>query len=325
MFFTYIGNHKRAKTSFSVGLLITAIWVLLFATLLISLKDYIPLLFSSDQCILKGLNIQLYIAALCIIFEHLSLYLQFVVIGMGKQFYGSIACLFSYALVGVPTALILVFVKNLGALGYWIGLFAANIVETGLYLIYVLCLDWRKVAFEAQKRAQVLPTPLVSLTSNNEVNLADLDTSSTSLLNETTKANSSINESPSSSINESASVSINESTISSKNELEGGGISQQSESNSLENLSNGEEFNGDMDPNQETSVAFIQQNQKLSVRTALLRGIVFLGMAVYLTIMWIVSVSYTYPSTGTCVSSILNSTTNGTASIFNETDGQCNV
>ena len=60
----------------------------------------------------------------------------------------------AYYVCGLPTGIVLVFVKDLGALGMWAGLAVAIYVQCFVQILLLVCMDWNKEAQLAMKRGK---------------------------------------------------------------------------------------------------------------------------------------------------------------------------
>ena len=152
-YFPLVGNHKGAKQAIFVILTLDAIWVVFITALIISLKDYIPMIFTSDLDVLQAMGSIMYVAAAVIVMGNFQLILAGIIRGSGKQSSGAIANFVSFLLFSVPLGIVLVFVVHMGILGYWLGLLTGEVVQTLIYGVIILTIRWKKQAVRAQKMA----------------------------------------------------------------------------------------------------------------------------------------------------------------------------
>ncbi len=141
-----VGNlklmNRAAIASFHIGF----VWNVISATSIILLRDYIPMIFTSDPATIElASNLLIFVA----IFQ-ISDGIQCIAIGAlrGMKDVKSIMIVatISYLIVGMPTSYICAFVFGLGAPGLWIG------TITGLSLASVLLvLRYRKLYLQIRR------------------------------------------------------------------------------------------------------------------------------------------------------------------------------
>ena len=148
-----VGNHKGAKQAIFVILTLDAIWVVFITALIISLKDYIPMIFTSDFDVLQAMGSIMYVAAAVVVGDNMQGVLGGIIRGSGRQSGGAIANFISFWLFGVPLGIVLVLVVNMGILGFWLGLLTGEVVQTLIYGAVILTIRWKKQAVKAQKMA----------------------------------------------------------------------------------------------------------------------------------------------------------------------------
>ena len=153
MFYTCVGCPREAKRAAFVGLVIDAAWITLVVVFTVSLKDYIPMIFTSDLAVLQAMGPIIYVTAALLITDNLQGYLAGVLRGSGTQFAGAAASFSSYWMIGVPLGSVLAMVVHLGALGYWLGLLTGEFVQVLIYSVVILTISWKKQATKAQRMA----------------------------------------------------------------------------------------------------------------------------------------------------------------------------
>ena len=151
IYFPLVGNHKGAKQAIFVILTLDAIWIVFITALIISLKDYIPMIFTSDLYILQAMGSIMYVAAAVVVMGNFQLILGGIIRGSGKQSSGAIANFVSFLLFSVPLGIVLVFVVHMGILGYWLGLLTGEVMQTLIYGVVILTIRWKRQAVKAQK------------------------------------------------------------------------------------------------------------------------------------------------------------------------------
>ena len=78
--------------------------------------------------------------------------LQGVIRALGIQRVASYYSLASYYLLGIPLALALAFMGNMGVIGLWAGIGVALSLIAIIFTLLVVKTDWYKVAEEAERR-----------------------------------------------------------------------------------------------------------------------------------------------------------------------------
>ena len=111
------------------------------------------MIFTADVDVLQAMGPIMYVAAGVIVGDSLQGILGGIIRGSGRQSGGAAANFVSFWIFGVPLGIVLVFVVNLGILGFWLGLVTGEAVQTLIYCILVLTIRWKKQAMKAQERA----------------------------------------------------------------------------------------------------------------------------------------------------------------------------
>lgn len=151
----YVGNPKGARRALLVGLYFAVAWLILVESFTLSLVDYIPTLFTSNQALLKLMPLPMLALMVLLLTDQLQGFLAGVLRGAGRQTIGAVSNFGSYWLFGVPLGVALAIFEDMGALGYWIGLVAATFVQLVLYAIVVFCTSWEDQAHVIHKAASL--------------------------------------------------------------------------------------------------------------------------------------------------------------------------
>ena len=130
-------------------------WVVIIEVLTLSLKDYIPMIFTSEPTILQAINVHIYIMAVSIVSDALVNTLSGVIVGSGRQLMGAGLNILSFWIVGIPIAVSLAIAAHLGALGYMVGEASAAVCMLCIYIVTVGITNWKKQAEKAQKLHQI--------------------------------------------------------------------------------------------------------------------------------------------------------------------------
>ena len=153
LLFSHAGNPKGAKRALFVGLCVSLTWVTTIEVVTLSLKDYIPMIFTSDPTITRAINVHIYIMAVSIFCDALHSYLAGIIVGCGWQHVGAVFNVLWYWGVGAPLGISLTLAVQLGALGYWIGQASAAFLLVCSYIVVVSVINWKKRSEVAQKLA----------------------------------------------------------------------------------------------------------------------------------------------------------------------------
>ena len=128
---------------------------MIIEVLTLSLRDYIPMIFTSEPTILQAINVHIYIMAVSIVSDALVNTLSGVIVGSGRQLMGAGLNILSFWIVGIPIAVSLAIAAHLGALGYMVGEASAAVCMLCIYIVTVGITNWKKQAEKAQKLHQI--------------------------------------------------------------------------------------------------------------------------------------------------------------------------
>ena len=148
-----LGNPKGAKRAMLVGLCVSLTWLAIVQVVTLSLKDYIPRIFTSDPTIPQAINVHIYVMAASIFCDTLHSYLAGVIVGCGWQHVGAVFNVLWYWVVGAPLGVSLTLAVQLGALGYWIGQASAAFLLLCSYIVVTATINWKKRSEVAQRLA----------------------------------------------------------------------------------------------------------------------------------------------------------------------------
>jgi MATE family multidrug resistance protein len=149
------GNIRGAKRALFVILTLDVAWTIFIASMVVGLKDYIPMIFTTDADVLQAMGPIMYVAAGVLIGGNMQVILAGVVRGSGRQTGGAAANFTSFWVFGVPLGIVLVFVAHLGIFGFWLGLLLGEVMQMLIYGTIVLTIRWKKQVMKAQKMAHM--------------------------------------------------------------------------------------------------------------------------------------------------------------------------
>ncbi|KAL4827425.1 hypothetical protein H8958_022819 [Nasalis larvatus] len=110
------GDMEQARKSSTVSLLITVLFAVDFSVLLLSCKDHVGYLFTTDQDIINLLAQVVPIYAVSHLFEALACASGGVLRGSGNQKVGAIVNTAGYYVLGLPIGTTLIFATKLGVM-----------------------------------------------------------------------------------------------------------------------------------------------------------------------------------------------------------------
>ncbi|XP_075041570.1 multidrug and toxin extrusion protein 1-like [Mixophyes fleayi] len=148
------GDIAQAKKSMVVAIIMTEACALISCILLVSLKDVIGYVFTSDEGIVTLVSYVLPVYAVCQLFDGCVATCSGILRGTGKQKIGAIFNAIGFYVVGLPVGISLMFAAKIGILGFWLGILISVLIQTITFLIFVFKIDWSKATREAQARAK---------------------------------------------------------------------------------------------------------------------------------------------------------------------------
>ncbi|XP_021380660.2 multidrug and toxin extrusion protein 2 [Lonchura striata] len=147
------GNVEQAKTSCITALLCTGVFAVVVAALLGSLRDVVGYIFTSDTEIVSLVSKVMLIFGPFHLLDATAATCGGVLRGTGRQKLGAMANAVGYYTIGFPIGISLMFAAKMGVLGLWVGMIICISVQALSFLAFVVRMDWRKAAEEAQDRA----------------------------------------------------------------------------------------------------------------------------------------------------------------------------
>ncbi|OXB71884.1 UNVERIFIED_CONTAM: hypothetical protein H355_004230 [Colinus virginianus] len=147
------GDVLQAKTSCITALLCAEVFAVVVATLLGTLKDVVGYIFTNDKEIVVLVSKVVTIFAPFHLFDAAAATCGGVLRGTGKQKLGAIANAVGYYAVGLPIGISLMFAAKMGVLGLWVGMIVCISLQSLSFFAFVVRMDWKKAAEEAQVRA----------------------------------------------------------------------------------------------------------------------------------------------------------------------------
>ncbi|XP_021574484.1 multidrug and toxin extrusion protein 1-like [Carlito syrichta] len=149
------GNTELAKKSSVVALLITELFAVTFCVLLLSCKDHVGYIFTTDRDITNLVAQVVPIHAVSYLFEALACTCGGILRGSGNQKIGAIVNAIGYYMVGLPIGIALMFATKLGVMGLWSGIITGTVSQTVCFLGFIARLNWKKAYQQAQVHANL--------------------------------------------------------------------------------------------------------------------------------------------------------------------------
>ncbi|XP_056362471.1 multidrug and toxin extrusion protein 2-like isoform X1 [Oenanthe melanoleuca] len=147
------GNVEQAKTSCNTALLCTGVFAVVVAVLLGSVRNVVGYIFTNDKEIVSLVSKVMLIFGPFHLLDATAATCGGVLRGTGRQKLGAIANAIGYYTIGFPVGISLMFAAKMGVLGLWVGMIICISVQAISFLAFVIRMDWRKAAEEAQVRA----------------------------------------------------------------------------------------------------------------------------------------------------------------------------
>ncbi|XP_021550189.1 multidrug and toxin extrusion protein 1 [Neomonachus schauinslandi] len=149
------GNIEQAKKSSAVALLVTGLFAVTFCVLMLSCKDLVGYIFTTDREIVALVAQVIPFSAISHLFEALACTGGGVLRGSGNQRVGAIVNTIGYYMIGLPIGISLMFVARMGVLGLWSGIIICAITQSLCFLGFIAQLNWKKACEEAQIHANL--------------------------------------------------------------------------------------------------------------------------------------------------------------------------
>ncbi|XP_064604498.1 multidrug and toxin extrusion protein 2-like [Liolophura sinensis] len=149
------GNADGAKTSHWTAQTFSWMIYLLAGTLVLSVRNFLPLMFSHDSDVIELTSITIVALAAVMFIDSITIVIAGTFGGCGQQYLGAVCNFVGYILITIPLAAVLMFPAKMGAVGFWMGLAIGTAPVAVFYLIIMLYTDWGSQVEKAQKRISV--------------------------------------------------------------------------------------------------------------------------------------------------------------------------
>ncbi|KAM4844365.1 multidrug and toxin extrusion protein 1-like [Thomomys bottae] len=149
------GNMEQAKKSSVVALLVTVFFAVAFCVLMLSCKDFVGYIFTTDRDIVALVAQVVPIYAVSHLFEGLACTSGGILRGTGNQKVGAIVNAIGYYVIGLPIGIALMFATKLGVIGLWLGIIICTVLQAVCFLAFISHLNWKQACQQAQVHANL--------------------------------------------------------------------------------------------------------------------------------------------------------------------------
>ncbi|XP_060059163.1 multidrug and toxin extrusion protein 1-like isoform X3 [Erinaceus europaeus] len=153
------GNTEQARRSSTVALLVTEVFAVTLCVLMLSCKELVGYIFTTDREIIDLVAQVVPIYAVSHLFEGLACTSGGILRGSGNQKVGAIVNAIGYYVIGLPIGITLMFAAGLGVIGLWAGIIICTISQAVCFLGFITQLNWKKACEQAQVHANLKVSP----------------------------------------------------------------------------------------------------------------------------------------------------------------------
>ncbi|KAL5467554.1 hypothetical protein EMCRGX_G031804 [Ephydatia muelleri] len=147
------GNTQRAKRVFYIALMLTVCEALVLAVGLQGLKYQLGGMFTYDETVIKGVAKLMNVVPFFVFFDHIQGTLAGVLRGCGRQILGAVSNFVCFYIIGLPIGVCLALVAEMGAIGFWIGLLCGSTIQSVVFFVVLMTMDWEKQSKTAIEKA----------------------------------------------------------------------------------------------------------------------------------------------------------------------------
>ncbi|XP_026379235.1 protein DETOXIFICATION 16-like [Papaver somniferum] len=158
------GNFQAARLAVQVVLIMTITEAMVIGSVMILIRRLWGYAYSNDEEVVSYVATMVPIIAVSTFLDAIQCVLSGTARGCGWQKIGASINLGAYYLVGIPSAILLAFVLNVGGKGLWFGIICALIVQVVSLLVVAWRTDWEQQAKQATSRVYeaTIPAYMVS-------------------------------------------------------------------------------------------------------------------------------------------------------------------
>uniref|UniRef100_A0A3P8PJH4 Multidrug and toxin extrusion protein n=1 Tax=Astatotilapia calliptera TaxID=8154 RepID=A0A3P8PJH4_ASTCA len=140
------GNPKQAVLSCKVSIICALAVACLVGAFIISTKNVIGYIFTSEQDIIQRVADVMLIFGFMHICDAIAGVAAGVLRGVGKQLIGALCNFVAFYFIGFPIGVSLMFAANMGIVGLWTGLVICLLLQMIFYVTFLCKLDWKKAS-----------------------------------------------------------------------------------------------------------------------------------------------------------------------------------
>lgn len=152
------GHPLKARLSVFVVFIIAMAEGLIVAVTTVLIRHVWGYIYSNEEEVVKYVSTMMPLLAASDFMDGIQCVLSGAARGCGLQKICSYINLGAYYAVGIPCAILLAFVMNVGGKGLWIGIICALTVQVLVLVSVILNIDWDKEARRARDRLQTSTT-----------------------------------------------------------------------------------------------------------------------------------------------------------------------
>uniref|UniRef100_A0A3Q3QF59 Multidrug and toxin extrusion protein n=1 Tax=Monopterus albus TaxID=43700 RepID=A0A3Q3QF59_MONAL len=141
-------DTTRALITCKVALVLSGVLAVLQGIVIASSKSVIGYIFTTDENIVEMVSGSLTVYTFLQFFDAILCACLGILVGSGMQKIAALASLVGYYCIGLPVGIALMFVAELGILGWWLGLLICSLFEIGFFLLLIFKLNWKKITYK---------------------------------------------------------------------------------------------------------------------------------------------------------------------------------
>ncbi|CAM0882152.1 unnamed protein product [Alopecurus aequalis] len=147
------GNPEGARSAVRVVMSIAVTEAVIVSGALLLSRHLLGSAYSSEEQVVSAVAAMVPLVCITVITDGLQGVLSGIARGCGWQHVGAYINLGSFYLLGIPMAMLLGFVLDMGAKGLWIGVICGSISQTMLLSAVTFFTNWEKMADNARERS----------------------------------------------------------------------------------------------------------------------------------------------------------------------------
>ncbi|KAK3161594.1 hypothetical protein QOZ80_1BG0079100 [Eleusine coracana subsp. coracana] len=146
------GNPEGARLSVRVVMSLAAMDAVIVSGTSLALRNLVGYAYSNEKEVISFVATMVPLVCITVVTDGLQGVLSGIARGCGWQHLGAYVNLGSFYLLGMPMAVLLGFVLNMGGRGLWMGVVCGSLSQTTLLSAITIFTDWPKMAEKARDR-----------------------------------------------------------------------------------------------------------------------------------------------------------------------------